>query len=1134
MKNEKRGKSPVAGLTVAAILLASTAGYVSALSRMFQSPMPLVAEETGFHFDEIDAMPAAEMRQAPTSQSIDRTAPAWLINALPGYSSGSARMLWYLSLDRSGDRRLSYEAFGSANDTTNPYHYQPFNVAQFNNVAPVSGFVSPKTTSPRAVDLNATVDFSWNANGGSTWSTTTNWTPTAPTGGPSAPGIYVVINSNPSANATVTLFNTGNGGTATKTVGRLDIGDSDGSNTFTIATGTGGGTLNFDGSGANAQLNELSTSKGDTISAPITLTTSLDISNASVNTLTLSSGGVTAATAGTKTLTTSTGAVTISGIIGNGSGTVAVAQNGTGSLLLSGANTFSGGTSLLSGTITLGVSSVVTGGTLASGAVGTGTFHLGSGTNASVLQTNVSSGTTRSIENNISLDGDVTFATTGATGRIGLNTLYSGSGASASLLTTPNTIVLTRTNQLTVNSSVTVDLTGAVSGSFGLTKLGAGTLNIGSTSTTASNFDGNANTYTGLTTVSAGTVVLSKTAGTDAIAGNLTIDGTGLVQLNHGNQIKDSSDLTVNGSGVFDLSGANEAVNALNGSGTITNNSSLSTTASTLTVGSNNGGGTFSGTIQNGTPTKTVALTKTGSGVLLLSGTNTYTGDTTIAGGELFLTSSGSLASTSTIRLGDIAANSPSAMFTFGSTSGGITLSNPLIVQASASGTQGTRTLLGLAENGNTNTYSGTVTMNANLTVQSAAVGSTVANGQGTLLFQGGSIDVGTTTLTVNTNLRGNNADTYSIQGIVNINEQLKSTQATGGSVFKDGSGTLILQGIGNNYTGTDASNLNANGTRIGGGILGIFGDGSLGLAPTNATNNVFFVAPGTNVNTDSIGPTLRADAAGITLAATRNINIASGITARFDSNGNTFTIAGNINGAGNLNKVGPGTLALTGANTYTGTTTVSAGTLNAAVTNALGGTTGSINVNRGGTLMVSGVGNLDRINNTTPIVMGSGTGASNPIFLRGTGAVVSEGSGSTVTGGVPDGTTSTAGLGALSLQSNSTFDFGTSGVGTFVFGTFTSNTNTLNILNWTSNASILAGNSGVDGMDDRLIFSGAPTDISFITFNGAPAAFIPLDVGFYEVVPAAIPEPSTWIGAALALGAIGFTQRRRLRALFL
>ena len=157
-------------------------------------------------------------------------------------------------------------------------------------------------------------------------------------------------------------------------------------------------------------------------------------------------------------------------------------------------------------------------------------------------------------------------------------------------------------------------------------------------------------------------------------------------------------------------------------------------------------------------------------------------------------------------------------------------------------------------------------------------------------------------------------------------------------------------------------------------------------------------------------------------------------------------------------------------------------------------------------------------------------TGAAS--FVRSGSGVVSEGHGATRTGVVPPALGSTvAGMGALTLQSNATFNFGTDGIGTFVFSGFTANGFTLDIQNWTnSNANIVAQTSGIDGMDDRLIFAGAPTDISFITFNGAPSAFILLDPGFYEVVP--IPEPGTWSGAALALAAIGFTQRRRRRAL--
>lgn len=529
-------------------------------------------------------------------------------------------------------------------------------------------------------------------------------------------------------------------------------------------------------------------------------------------------------------------------------------------------------------------------------------------------------------------------------------------------------------------------------------------------------------------------------------------------------------------------------------------------------------------------------INKTGGGSLFLSGANTYTGDTAIKAGVLVLNSPGSLSSSTTIRLGETVTNSPSAQFYFGSSGGGMTVSNSLIVQPSASGTQGARTILGLAMDGNTNTYSGTITMNADLVVQSLASGTSVAtSGPGTLLFQGGSIDVGGRTLTVNSNLSANNLDNYVLLGIVRINEVLGSSFPTGGSVVKDGSGTLILQGTSNTYTGLNASGLNnVGGTRIAGGILGIFGDGSLGLAPTVATNNVYFTTSALTQNGDSIAPTLRADADGITLAATRRVNIGSGVTARFDSNGNTFTIAGNINGSGNLNKIGAGTLALTGANTYTGTTTVSAGTLNAAVTNALGGTTGSITVSRGGTLLLSGDGNLNRINDTTPIVLGSATGSGMATFQRGdasnAGTIVSEGLGASRNGATVTGTTS-PGLGALSLQSNATFNFGSIGVGTFVFGTFTSNGNSLTITNWTSSATVAGLVSGVDGSNDRLIFTGAPTDVASINFDGTPATFILLDtvlgVDYYEVVPTVIPEPSTWIGAALALAGLGYAHLR-------
>jgi autotransporter-associated beta strand protein len=438
-----------------------------------------------------------------------------------------------------------------------------------------------------------------------------------------------------------------------------------------------------------------------------------------------------------------------------------------------------------------------------------------------------------------------------------------------------------------------------------------------------------------------------------------------------------------------------------------------------------------------------------------------------------------------------------------------VTLANPLIVQASASGTEGTRTLLGLAENGNTNTWIGNITLNTDLTVQSAAVGSTVANGPGILLFQGGTIDVKDNTFIVNSNLRGNNADTYSIQGTVVVNEVLGSSLTTGGGVFKEGSGTLILQGTSNSYTGTDPGNLNnAAGTRIGLGILAIYGDGSLGLAPTNAADNVYFVAPTTNTNGDSIAPTLRADAGGITLAPTRNINIANGVTGQIDSNGNTFTVAGVINGGGNLTKIGPGTLVLGGNNTYTGTTTVNSGTL--LVNGDQSAATGAVTVNNNGTTLGGNgiIGGSVTVNSGANLAPGSSTG------ILTTGAVT------------------------LNSGSNFVLELNGTTPGTGYDQLVVNGTVTLNL----GNIVVMAGgglnvgdkffvvvNDGIDPVTGAFAQGATVTsgsDTFLINYlddsNGGMAG------NDISLTLTAIPEPSTWIGAALALAAIAFTQLRK------
>lgn len=92
--------------------------------------------------------------------------------------------------------------------------------------------------------------------------------------------------------------------------------------------------------------------------------------------------------------------------------------------------------------------------------------------------------------------------------------------------------------------------------------------------------------------------------------------------------------LTVASGAIFDLQNNSVTVDELNGAGTISKDTW--DTALTLTIGVNDGSGTFSGTIQN--PKNSLAIVKEGTGTQTLSGGNiSYKGGTSINGGRLVL-----------------------------------------------------------------------------------------------------------------------------------------------------------------------------------------------------------------------------------------------------------------------------------------------------------------------------------------------------------------------------------------------------------------------------------------------------------------------------------------------------------------
>jgi|GEM_PF-2669196 len=255
----------------------------------------------------------------------------------------------------------------------------------------------------------------------------------------------------------------------------------------------------------------------------------------------------------------------------------------------------------------------------------------------------------------VTLNGDLNTLTIAGSNAITVNT-------GAGLATLDARIFLGDSSPLvTVNNGAALTLSGELAGNA-LIKTGGGDLTLSGTSV---------NTYTGDITVNAGTLLLGK-LGVNAIIGGLIIgDGTGTdtVALLAADQISDTSDVLINSSGVLDLLDQNESFDGLNGSGLVTN-SGFGT--ATLTLGTNDDTtANFSGVIQNGSGI--LSVVKTGAGVQVLSGANTYTGLTLVSSGTLRL-------GASDVLVGAVTVDGSTAVFDLGTgntdTVGQVTLIN--------------------------------------------------------------------------------------------------------------------------------------------------------------------------------------------------------------------------------------------------------------------------------------------------------------------------------------------------------------------------------------------------------------------------------------------------------------------------
>ena len=702
-------------------------------------------------------------------------------------------------------------------------------------------------------------------------------------------------------------------------------------------------------------------------------------------------------------------------------------------------------------------------------------------------------------------------------GTVSANSLTFGS-ASGAILLSGGTITLDGTTPtITVNNAAD-SISSIIAGTAGLSKDGGGTLTLTGT-----------NTYTGGTSVEAGTLQLVNSASGDAIrggghnyvvasgatlefnrtagienistfnlsgAGTFKTSGTApIVQTSLGSTVamgsgalfhvesgsytfgaagigdwsSNLSDMQVDSGATFDGAATPTVVNALNGSGTVL-------TGGGITLGVDNGSGTFSGVIGNSSFGSAFSITKAGSGTQTLSGANTYTGTTTLAAGTL------------QADVADVAATSGAL-----GNGGDITFTGgTLQYTANSAGTdyspriKNSTSAMKFDTDGNNVTFATALATSNN--------GGLTKSGAGTLDIKMGTTYSGTTTIDGGTLRFTNVSDLASVNSSafnINNGSTLEFESSVGGSnrtnltgktftFGSDGGGTINFNGgnhlfQGGVHTFTTTGGLKNTISRTNGGFINNQGSG----------NTVFNVADGSDdvdleFSADWRNGTLTKSGAG-TMAFTgnhstsKNIAIDAGtleIGGSTSLNGGTFTAAitnagifkhnstanqtlsGVISGTGALVKDNTGGLTLSGANTYSGTTTVSAGTL-------------TLNYATQDNSKLSNTAALTLAGNTLTLAGGTHTEVvGETILSAGTASTVTRTSG-----------TSVLQMNEITRNAGASLDFGAASI---------ANTDTLNtngILGaWaTINATDFAMNS-TNGADGDITAYNSYTDVARLT----------------------------------------------------
>ncbi|HHW8923560.1 TPA: autotransporter-associated beta strand repeat-containing protein, partial [Salmonella enterica] len=552
------------------------------------------------------------------------------------------------------------------------------------------------------------------------------------------------------------------------------------------------------------------------------------------------------------------------------------------------------GTSLIkqgAGTLILNAENTYTGGTTISGGtlVATNVDALGSGdvTDDATLELN----TGGTFDNAISGSGQVVKSGDDVLTLSGANSYSGGTLISDGTLVASNVEAL-GTGDVTDNATLEMNTGGDFINNIG------GTGRVEKSGDDALTLSGS-NTYTGGTTINDGTLIATSV---DAL-GSGDVTNNAVLELNTGgdfiNNIGGTGRVEKSGDETLTLSGAN----SYTGGTTISGGTLIASNVEALGTGDVtdnavlelNTGGDFDNAISG-----SGQVEKSGDDVLTLSGANSYSGGTLISDGTLVATNVEALGS------GDVTNNAVLELNTGGTFDNAISGSGQVV----KSGDE-TLTLSG------SNTYTGGTTINDGTLIATSvdALGSGDVTDNAVLeLNTGGDFD---NAISGSGQVVKSGDKTLTLSG---VNTYIGGTLISGGTLLASNVEALGTGDVTNNATLELNTSGDFDNAISGSGQVVKSGDETLTLSGANSYTGGTLISGGTLVATsvEALG------SGDVTDNAVLELNT-----------GGTFDNA--ISGSGQVVKSGDKTLTLSGANSYTGGTTISGGTLVASNVEALG-----------------------------------------------------------------------------------------------------------------------------------------------------------------------------------------------------